>query len=99
MQQYQRHDAHPNQLLVEVELSTVDSLALGIDIANRACVGATLILVTGLNGGYSCSSRALSGDFILLDIESTSGEKEGVGSVSARLRALGADRECAVGPN
>lgn len=92
-------DAHPNRLLVEVEFSTVDSLALHIDITNRACVRATLVLVTRLNDIHSCSSRALGGNFILLDIGSASGEKEGVGGVSARLGALRADRKRAICPS
>lgn len=88
-----------NQLQVEVEFSTVDSLALSVNIANRTRVRATLVLVTRLNEGHSCSSRALDGDFILLNVESTCGEKEGVCRVNARLGALGTDRKCAVTPN
>jgi hypothetical protein len=93
------YDAHPSRLLVEVEFSAIDSLALNIDITNGACVRATLVLVTRLNSINSCSSRTVSSDFILLDIGSTSGEKEGVGGVSARLGFVGADRKCAICPN
>lgn len=88
-----------DQLLVEVEFTTVDSLALGINITNSARVRATLVLVTRLNEGHGCSSRTLNGDFILLEVVSTCGEKEGVGRVGARLRALGADRKFAVIPD